>query len=79
MPAILQIRRIVVQSHPGQTVLETLSRKHSTQNRAGRVVQVVKCLPSKCEPLSLNSSTKKNKNKSTNRYAMFMDKTISYY
>jgi hypothetical protein len=28
-------------------VLNTLSQKHSTQKRAGRVAQVVECLPSK--------------------------------
>jgi hypothetical protein len=34
-------RRIMVQSHPGEIVLKTLSQKHSTQKRAGGVVQGV--------------------------------------
>jgi hypothetical protein len=29
--------------------LQDLSRKYPTPNRAGRVAQVVECLPSKCE------------------------------
>jgi hypothetical protein len=45
MPVILatqeaEIRRIVVRSHPGQIVCETLSRKKPiTKKRAGRVAQ----------------------------------------
>jgi hypothetical protein len=35
-----EIRRIVVQSQPGQKVLKTLSQKYPTQNRAGEVAQV---------------------------------------
>jgi hypothetical protein len=31
----IEIRRITVKSQPGQTGLETLSRKHPTQNGAG--------------------------------------------
>jgi hypothetical protein len=34
-----EIRRIVVQSHPGQVVPETLSRKTLHKNRAGGVAQ----------------------------------------
>jgi hypothetical protein len=34
-----EIRRIVVQSQPGQIVLETLSQKKPSQKRVGRVVQ----------------------------------------
>jgi hypothetical protein len=45
-PAILatqeaEIRRIKVQSQPGQIVLETLSRKNPLQKRAGGVAQGV--------------------------------------
>jgi hypothetical protein len=44
MPVILvtqeeEIRRITVQSHPRQTVCETLSQKTLHKNRAGGVVQ----------------------------------------
>jgi hypothetical protein len=35
------IRRIAVQSQPGQIVHETLSQKYPTQGRDGRVAQVV--------------------------------------
>jgi hypothetical protein len=51
----------VVHGQPRQRVLETLSQKYPTQNRAGRVVQVVESLPSKCEVLSSNPSTIKKK------------------
>jgi hypothetical protein len=45
-----KIRRITaIQSQTKQTVLEMLSRKYPTQNRAGGVTQVVKHLPSKCK------------------------------
>jgi hypothetical protein len=37
--------------------------KYPTQNRVGRVVQVVECLPSNCEVLSSNLSTAKKKKK----------------
>jgi hypothetical protein len=41
MPIILatqkvEIRRTSILSHPGQTVLKTLSQKYSTKKRAGR-------------------------------------------
>jgi hypothetical protein len=49
-----EIRRIAVQSQLGQIVQETLSWKHTTQNRASRLLQVVECLPSKHEALSSN-------------------------
>jgi hypothetical protein len=63
MPVILaiqeaEIRRITVQSPPGQTVHETLSQKYSTQKRIGRVAQVVEHLLSKPKP-SLNPSVPK--------------------
>jgi hypothetical protein len=60
MPVILgaheaEIKRTVVQSQSRQIVW-----KYPTQNRAGGVAQVEECLPSKCEALSLKSSTTKN-------------------
>jgi hypothetical protein len=42
-----EIRRIVVQSQPGQIVHETLSQKKPSQKRAGGVAQMVEHLPSK--------------------------------
>jgi hypothetical protein len=46
MPVILatreaEISRIVVQSHPGQIVHKTLSRKNPSQKRAGGMAQGV--------------------------------------
>jgi hypothetical protein len=52
---------MVSQSQTRQIVHNTLPQKYSTKNRAGGVVQVVKCLPSKCEALS--SSTRHQKRK----------------
>jgi hypothetical protein len=52
-----EIRRIVVQSQPRQIVQETLSQKHPTQKRAGRLAQVVEHLPCKYKTLSSNSSS----------------------
>jgi hypothetical protein len=45
MPVILaiqeaEIRRITVQSQPGQIVYETLSQKNSTQKRTGKWLKV---------------------------------------
>jgi hypothetical protein len=63
MPVILtiqeaEIRRITVQSRPGQIVCETLSQKYpNTQKRAGRVAQVVEHLPSKYEVMSSSPTT----------------------
>jgi hypothetical protein len=37
----VEIRRIVVQSQPRQIVCETLSQKHPTQKKAGKVGQGV--------------------------------------
>jgi hypothetical protein len=51
----------VVQSQPRQIVHKTLSWKYLIEKKAGRVAQVIKCLPSKHEALSLNSSTPKRK------------------
>jgi hypothetical protein len=42
-----EIRWIIVQSQPGQTVCETLSQTNPVQNRAGGVAQLVECLTSK--------------------------------
>jgi hypothetical protein len=52
MPVILatqeaEIRSIRGPSQPGQIVCETLSPKYPIQKRAGKVAQVVECLPSK--------------------------------
>jgi hypothetical protein len=52
-----EIRQIAVGSQPGQIVQETLSQKYPTQNRAGRVTQVVERLPSKHESLSSSPAT----------------------
>jgi hypothetical protein len=52
-----EIRRIMARSQLRQVFLETLSQKHLTQNKAGRVAQVVEHLPSGCEVLSSNPST----------------------
>jgi hypothetical protein len=55
-----EIRRITVQSQPGQRVCEILSWK-KTYHRAVGVAHVVECLPSKCKSLSSNSSIAKEK------------------
>jgi hypothetical protein len=47
----------------GKINCETLSQKYSTQNRAGGVTQVIQCLPNKCEALSSNPSTAKQRKK----------------
>jgi hypothetical protein len=41
-----KIKRITVHSQPRQIVLDTLSSKYPTSNRAGGVAEVVECLPS---------------------------------
>jgi hypothetical protein len=46
----------MIGSQPGQIVLKTLSQKHPTQKRTGRVTEVGEYLPSKHEILSSNSS-----------------------
>jgi hypothetical protein len=51
-----KIKRIEVQSQSGQIVQETLSYV----KRAGRMVQVVECLPRKCKAPNSSSSTAKN-------------------
>jgi hypothetical protein len=49
--------------------------KKNAKFRAGGVVQVVECLPSKCEALSLNPSTeKKKKRKKKKEKAKFKQK-----
>jgi hypothetical protein len=62
-----EIRRISVQSQPGEILLETLSQKYPTQKRGSGVIQVVEHLPSKHEPLSSNSRTAKKKKKKKGR------------
>jgi hypothetical protein len=63
MPVILATQEaeggLWFEASPRQIVHETLSQKHSIQNRAGGVAQVVECLTSKCKALSSNSSTAK--------------------
>jgi hypothetical protein len=59
-----EIRRTEVQVHLRQIVQETPSPKNQT--RAGGVVQVVECLPSKHETPSLNPSTEKRKKERKN-------------
>jgi hypothetical protein len=53
-----EIRRLMVQSQLGQIACETLSWKYPTQKWAGRVVQVVECLPSNHEAPSSNLKAK---------------------
>jgi hypothetical protein len=56
------IRRIMVQSQPGQIVCEMLPQKYPThKKRNDGATQVVEYLPSKCEDLSLNPTTTKKK------------------
>jgi hypothetical protein len=55
------MRKITVQSQPGQIVHETLSQKYLIQRRASRVAQMVECLRSKSEALSSNLNTAKKK------------------
>jgi hypothetical protein len=62
MPIVLatqeaKIRRIMIQSHPWQR------DPISNIKRAGGVARVIELLPSKCEALSSNHSTRKKKNK----------------
>jgi hypothetical protein len=58
-----ETRRIAVRGQPGQTVCKSLSEKDPTQEKAGRMTQVVERvpLPSRREVLSSNSSTSQNK------------------
>jgi hypothetical protein len=58
-----EIWRIKTQNQPRQIALETLSQKHSTQNKAGRVTKVVQHLLRKHKALSSNSSITKKKKK----------------
>jgi hypothetical protein len=48
----VEIRRITVQSQSRKIVQETLFQKYPTQNRVGKVAEVVKHLPSKHEALA---------------------------
>jgi hypothetical protein len=57
----VEVRRIKVPSQLGQIVHETVSQKYQTQNRAGRMTQVLEHLPSKREALSSNPRTAKKK------------------
>jgi hypothetical protein len=62
-----EIRRIMVQSQPGQIVWEILSQKYPIQKRTGRVTQMVDCLPTKCKALSSNTSIAINKTTTTKK------------
>jgi hypothetical protein len=67
MPVILvwqaEIRRIMVQSQPGQiSSQDPISKILNTKKGWEGVAQAVECLPSKHEALSLNPSTEKKKN-----------------
>jgi hypothetical protein len=62
MPIILatqeaEIRRIAVQSQPGEIVHETLSQKKTSSKRASRVAQMVEHQPGTSEATSSNPST----------------------
>jgi hypothetical protein len=46
---------------PRQIVLESLSQKYPTQNRVGRVAEVVERLPNTCRALSTTKKKKKKK------------------
>jgi hypothetical protein len=61
----------MVQSQSGQIVQDTLSQKSPTQNRASGLDQVVKCLPSKHEAWSSNSSTAKKKKWDFKSYSVY--------
>jgi hypothetical protein len=50
-----EIRRITVQSQPGEIVCETLSQRNPTQNKAGGVAEVVESVPSKREVQTVTS------------------------
>jgi hypothetical protein len=51
-----KIKRITVQDQPKQIVLETLSQKHPTQRKVGKVAHMGEHLPRKCEALCSNLS-----------------------
>jgi hypothetical protein len=55
MPIILATQE--VRGFSAQAKNNTLSQKYPTQKRAGRVAQVVACLPRKCEDLGSNTTT----------------------
>jgi hypothetical protein len=51
----------------GQIVLKIYLKKNPSQKKAGRVAQVVQCLPSKREALSSNHPKKKDPKKINNQ------------
>jgi hypothetical protein len=61
-----EMRRIMVGSQPRKIVAKLNPKKYSTQKRAGRVAQVIEDLPSKCEALSSNPTTRGGKKKQKN-------------
>jgi hypothetical protein len=58
------------EASPGKIVLQTLSRKYPTQNRAGGVVQVLEHLHSKLEDLS--SKEKKPNKQGSDKLSAFI-------
>jgi hypothetical protein len=59
-------------SRPHWAKSKTLSQKYPTQKWAGRVAQVVQCLPGKCEALSSNPNTTKKKKKKSRHWDQTM-------
>jgi hypothetical protein len=65
---VAKISRIEVQSQPRQIVCERHYLKNTQhKKRAGRVAQLVECLPSRHEALEPQKKKKKKKKKSTAR------------
>jgi hypothetical protein len=69
-----------LESSPGQTVQKSLSQKHTTQNWADGVAQVVEHLLSKPEALSLNTNSAplppaKKKERNVSKRQNYRDRT----
>jgi hypothetical protein len=66
--------RIMVQAGPG--IKQTLTSKVIQAKRAGRAAQLVECLPSEWEAVSLNPvPQKQNRTKETNKKSLFPSST----